>query len=338
MAVLFFEGFEAGSIPFLQNTGWVLNTGTISASPNRHLSGGRGGDYAITVTNGDTNNHISPLGAFDTTARWFTVYGFITLAGATYFTLWNDFTSHISIEVVTATGAVRIRRGYTNGTIVATSAGTITAGARLFEIECVVADAGGLVNVYVDGALVVAFAGDTQNGGSAGWNRMSFAATGSVIIDDCVVSTTQLPEDPFIFAFSPTGNMSVEGTPSVGSNWECVDEVPPNTTDYVTWTQHGEYDAYSHNGFGGLGYAPASVAAVKVVSYGTRDGNVSGLKNLLRVSGTNYLGAITGLQASTFYRGTDTVWDLNPATSAAWAFADIDSLGFGPAVNVSAEE
>lgn len=123
----------------------------------------------------------------------------------------------------------------------------------------------------------------------------------------------------------PTGAGGETGwTPNgAASNYQCVDEQPSDDdTTYVSAASAGLRDAYS---------VPASAPAGSIIyAVGVHatareaDAGPSELDTFLRIADSNYdAGAPAALTASyTRYRH---IWDLNPATAAAWLLADADA-------------
>lgn len=120
------------------------------------------------------------------------------------------------------------------------------------------------------------------------------------------------------------GNSS-QWTPSAGANWQCVDEVPPNSdTDYVETTTVGNKDTYAFENVTG------DPLAIQVCNY-CRKTSAAGasLAVVTRQNGTDYEGPTQGL-GSTSYDYVLQPYDTNPDTSAQWTQGQMDAGQWGP--------
>jgi hypothetical protein len=116
-------------------------------------------------------------------------------------------------------------------------------------------------------------------------------------------------------------------TPSTGTtHYTLVDEPTPNTTDLVSASGAGLKDSY---GFQDLMATTANVYGVQATNYAAKDNTGAvGLKNIMRISGTQYTGP-TAWYLSTTWTANRELWEKNPATSAPWAPADVNAAEFG---------
>ncbi len=114
-------------------------------------------------------------------------------------------------------------------------------------------------------------------------------------------------------------------TPSAGANWECVDEVPPNSdTDYVVSTAVGDRDTYTFEDITG------DPKAIQICIY-TRKEDASGasIAEITRQGGVDEDGPTHGL-GSTAYDYELQPQDVNPATSLQWTEAEVNAGEWGP--------
>lgn len=112
-------------------------------------------------------------------------------------------------------------------------------------------------------------------------------------------------------------------TASAGANWECVDEVTPDEdTTYVYTSTKNLWDSYNLQNSTGSGTISNVRAYVRI-----RNLSVAGLPAIipgLVIGGV----ARAGVQQeiTTSYADYYSDWAQNPATLAAWTWADIDAL------------
>lgn len=270
-------------------------------------------------------NFLSPPG---TSQYWpFRIYG----DGRT--------TLHLTIYGSNVSGAIQVRRGAGNGTLLAESApGVIQVDTwHHVEIRATIADSDGRCEVWVDGAKVIDFTGDTKNGGTASQpDSVGFwrANTGTMLISDIVISSASTPVGPAtVWLHLPDGDgdhTDLSQEPNSGANWEKVDENPPDgDTTYVYGDTDGEFDLYT------LDDLPAGtwdVLAIQTeIDARTDDGGARNLIPVLKTNGSEYRGTSTPVSAS--YDTYLEVWETNPDTAAAWTPAEVDALQAGVEVD-----
>jgi hypothetical protein len=339
MTVLLMEGFELNSQTALQSIGWTFSASgtwvTTAGLVHKDLAG-NGGTYACQFSNGGMV-HYTPT--FSTTARWASLaaYG-APQAGIVGF--YRAGTVQMTLAYNATSSKLELRRGTSSGTLVETS--TVTYNPYVLnwiEIELVAKEAasGGLCNVYLNRAAtpVIAFVGDCQNAASEDFEQLRFSGGNAIsgvsnaTIDDVFVSTTRLSGEMTIKIMVPTSNDVVTGTPSAGTNWQCVDEIPPTSGDYVEWVTANQ-DTYNQ---GGLGFTPLAVEAVKVSTFAARDGTITGIEGVLKTGGVSYYGTLrTGAAIGTYVTSED-VWSTNPNTATTWQAAEISGIKIGVRVS-----
>jgi hypothetical protein len=331
MAILYAEGFECGVAAALVTQGWSIAAASIGTTSAHKDMTTNGGLYAMASSNGNVNQ-FSPNPSFDsTTARWVSFAmsaggKFAFLLGATY-QMTLRFTQSSSVNV----GLLQLRLGNESGTVVATATTMIPAGVHWFEVELVAKEAagGGLCNIYVDQSStpIIAYVGDCRNAAADGFDRIGFGGgTGTIYLDDVVVSTTRIQKELYLKNCPATANDVVTGTPSAGTNWQCVDEVPVNTTDYVEWVAAGSQDTYSH---AGLGYTPQNILGVQVANYFARDGVVAGFQNVLKSGATTATSATNTVATIGTFTWKQTFWETDPDTSSTWTLSAVNAADFG---------
>ena len=127
------------------------------------------------------------------------------------------------------------------------------------------------------------------------------------------------------------GNYS-QFTPSAGFNWECVDEVPHDgDTTYVESATADHIDTYDMEELiADLAIDPTDlvVKAVQVCLTGRYEGVDAHLAPMLRSGTTDHEGTQMTM-ASSYYRLFAEMFSINPFTSAAWTYEEVDALEAG---------
>jgi len=136
------------------------------------------------------------------------------------------------------------------------------------------------------------------------------------------------PGTGYVVARVPTGAGTTTAlTPSTGvTNWSLVDEIPPNTTDYVFSGTPDTYDTYAKST--ALPASAISVIAVGGYHYALRDGIVvNNARHVVRTGGVDYFGVNTAV--STSYSAGLYTWNVNPGTLTEWTVAELNAAEVG---------
>jgi len=165
--------------------------------------------------------------------------------------------------------------------------------------------------------------------------RLRAPISGTSRFDDIYIANDSgPPNDGFIgdmkvHTVLPKGNGALFAwTPLSGSNWDNVEEIPPDDdTTYVHTAITTNKDSYDFNDAPTLAN---TVSGVIVNSYGRVNdpGAPSQVKGLTRHSG----GAITSgpaIDLGTQYRGHQTIFEEDPNASAPWIESTINAAEFG---------
>ena len=267
------------------------------------------------------------------------VTGFAAKSGASV-SFFGDsgVTQHITV-VITAS-AIEVRRGNASGTLLASvTTGLLHTDWNYYEVKATIADAGGIVQVRQNGnpTPVINFTGDTKNAGtSTNIDYVRLAGTSQGDFADWYILNTlgSAPNNDFlgdvrVHCLRPNGNGNY--SQYVGSdgnsvdNYLLTDESPFNTTDYVGSSTVGQKDSYT------LDNLPAGVTAVygvqEVAIVAKSDAGLASIKQLLRVSGTDYTTSAFALATS--YQEMVNLRELNPSTGVAWTPASVDGIEAG---------
>ncbi len=137
---------------------------------------------------------------------------------------------------------------------------------------------------------------------------------------DCIVETLY-----------PTGaGYHAAWVPSAGANFENVDDLGDIDEDgtYNSSAVQGAKDSFET---GNLLARPASTIKGVALHLTARKDWAGGriVKPMLRVGGADYLPSAAGLSLSEVYHGKQDIWEVNPATGAAWSESGVNGAEIG---------
>lgn len=252
-------------------------------------------------------------------------------------TLREGATTHIELESSTS-NVLQFTRA---GTIIGPSAPGPNEGTwGWIEVKVTIHDTAGTIECRLNGTVIISATSlDTRNGGTGIINEVivggtTASDTAAGYYDDLVIldTTGAAPHNDFlgdvgIYTLSPTAAGSVtQWTPSAGSNYACVDELPSNTTDYVEDSTAGHQDLYE---MGSIGSVTGTVHAVKVTAVAQKSDSGSTQLKLLAKSGATTSASAAKALAAASYTQVDNIWIADPATGVAWTISAVDALQAG---------
>jgi hypothetical protein len=255
---------------------------------------------------------------------------------------WLMAANELPLQVTTVVG------GSLLGT---TAAGLVPAGIYT-SVECyvLVHPSAGVVQVRVEGALVLNLTGITTRNASAGVNTWTSwwighgisAGNGVVDIDDLMLyddfdngdGVTDFLGDKIgecVFV-TGAGTTSAYTRNTGATNAECVDDaIPDDDTTYVASDTVAQTDTYAHGALtrivDGIVCVQVGICAKKP-SAGTR-----AIAGVVRSGGTDYPSG-TDLYLSTAYQIRVDPRPLDPDTGIAWVAADVDASEIGQTTTV----
>lgn len=251
-------------------------------------------------------------------------------------------TAQISLRI-NSDGTLDVVRGTFNGTLLGTTSSGITAGAYSYiEFKVVLHASAGTYAVRVNGSTVLSGSGaNTAGAGTTTWTEVQLITdgtagahrdTGTWDIDDLYVcdgsgsNNTDFLGAIRVKAIFPDGaGASTDFTPSVGANYENVDEASTDgDTTYNSETTVGDHDTYTFAALGIAGTVKAVQTNLMVRSAGAGSETIA---PMVRIAITDYQGTSTGV--STSYTDKMQVYEVSPATSVAWTTTEIDGAEFG---------
>ena len=210
------------------------------------------------------------------------------------------------------------------------------AGGTWYHIEIIYYcdNTSGGFEVYVNGELACTSGGynvDTQNGGSGTPNVLALEGdSGSWYFDDLALYTGGSPGTQIgpsrVITEMPTGDGALtDWTPSTGSRYTCVDEIGPNTTDYISDATVDHRNTFTKDALGVTGI----VRAVAVNYYAEKDDAATrSIRGSLRIGSTNH-DASVDQSMGVSYSYFEDIWEQNPDTSGDWTVSDVDAAEFG---------
>jgi hypothetical protein len=250
----------------------------------------------------------------------------------------SAITAHLSLNTSASGGSVELRRGAT--TLALSAVGVLPISTWVYlEMSATIADTGGTCVVKVNGVEVINFTGDTKNAGTNSTiDTLRLASNTSANVysyddlyicnDTGSVNNTFLGDVRVQTLLPTAAGASTQLTPSVGNNWDNVNDTPYVSTTYNSDSVSGHRDTYAMSdllsGTGTIFGVQDNILALK------SDAGAASIKAALKSGATVYydstvvLGAALG--ASSAVRETD------PATSAAWTPTNVNALEFGAEV------
>lgn len=321
MSRIFIDGFESG-----EHDMWDINAGAIVMSP---VGLPMDGDYCLDLV-GNTD-HLDKNIAVTNEMYFAFLYRPSAEDSVSMISLWDGTVWKIRLNRASSSNVIIFYRGGTQldaGTIALTVGGTY-----LIEFWCLIHGISGRMVVKVDGITDIDYTGDTEHLTGDKFNKVMLGYDTGVssypgaYFDNFIMDDSSWIGDTKIQALVPTGvGNSSDWTPSVGNNYACVDEIPPNDADYVSVNAVNATDTYITENLSG---SIDSIKCIQVQSRSRKEGIPipTNLKLITRVNGTNYLSGDKPVPSSMESRYN--LWELNPDDSQAWEEVDINAMEIG---------
>lgn len=269
MGAVFWESFDGYGTADLTQGRWNSTFASLGATaPVISAGTGRYGTQSLRINYTSSFGHtIYVRKTLPSSATWIVGMAFRTglLQDRDIFSVRESGSIQVDV-VLKENGTLQVTQ---NGTVLgstSTGAITITAGTFYFlELKAVIHNSTGSVVLRVNGqTLISATNVKTQTTGNA-W--ASELLLGNVRIQALYAGTPALPNDyDDVYILDATGpaphndflgdcrvvclrpvapDLS-EWTPTAAPNWECVNETPPNTTDYNQASTVGQRDRFQY--------------------------------------------------------------------------------------------
>lgn len=260
-------------------------------------------------------------------------------------TFYTGTTRQLCIQWATD-GTLNLRRTSASGTLLATSSGhPPIAPITWFYLEVkttLSTSVATVTTVRLNGQVVITYTGATS-GATAGVSKVGqqpanttwFRIDDAYVCDDVDATATQgRPNNDFlgdirVATLFPNGDGDSSGfTPSSGANhYSLVDEVPPNTTDYVSASVSGTRDLYT------VQDVPANVNkvyGVRSMSIATKsDAGAGSLKPLIKENGVATAEPPQGVAYPTWISLFGPNRFVRPSDGGLWTPSDITNLQIG---------
>lgn len=304
------------------------------------ISAGNGRRGTACLRLNSTGAYVSRVQAAH--ATWIAGFAFKVASlpgGYQAFLIFQDSsTVHVDIRIG-ADGTLRATR---NGTTLATSSNSLSAGAFYsIEAKVTIDDSAGAVEVRVNGSStgwINVSSQDTRNGANASANLIKLNGIGVINadFDDFYLNdgagsvNNDFLGDVRVDCYMPSGNGN--SSQLVGSdnnstdNYLLVDETSQNgDTDYVQSSTVNNKDTYA---FTDMSHTPASIFGTQLNMVTKKDDSgTRSICSVVRSGGTDYDGDTQAL--GTTYVDYRQIRETDPATSAAWTRTNLNNAEFG---------
>jgi len=212
------------------------------------------------------------------------------------------------------------------------------------EVKCKMATAGvGYIIVHLNEQEVVNYVGDTMYSGDDFFSQASFHFERygwNMLIDDFYIAGSEgaynndFLGDVRIDAINPNGAGNyTDLTPSAGANYECVDEVIVDESDYVEGIDVGDIDSYSYADVP-TDIDDTDIKGICIRNIAQRTAPADNIKidALIRTGSTDYNSA-SEMSLLDYWTGKDFIFEKDPSDSGDWTQAKINACEFGMEVS-----
>lgn len=286
---------------------------------------------ALLVTNGLSEVEL-PFGTALTSA-WIhmRLYQEAVTAGNSYISLRNADGTETEYRIdIDASGFWTVSRfkSATFTALATTSAAVCVNEAADIDIFYNRAISGGQFQIYKNGVSLMSFTGDTDTTSPVARIRFSGLTTNSREMNISQVIVTN--ESTIGWKLS-TLNVDAAGANSAWTGtFADVDEANYDAGDFIRTTTVGNITTLNTVDINAA-FSTFNVKAVVVAGRGSNDAGspVADIQTAVRSGGTNYFTANLGFPKTGADNSVQTVYETNPATSAAWSQAEANAVEVG---------
>jgi hypothetical protein len=334
MTIIYGTGFEAGSNEIVPAVDSFDRTQlAVIAAPAPHA-----GLYSMQINDGAGGINWVRFGDFSTSYTELYMSSWMQPDGtAKGLAIEFELTDNVLIGIRKDSGiGNQEAKGYVNGVLVETSATDWIQNYTLVEMYVKVASSGGRVLAKFNGVTVIDYIGNTKPTAATDIQYLRFSmdnGTGDWYrIDDITVKTDAFPGDIRYIDRVPDGDSAVTWTPSAGgTNFNLVDEVPPNDGDYVSTAVSANQDLYTVEDY------TLSSAISHIVQWIRANTSPAGgeIKSQVESGATTSEEESSGLGTTAEYLWR--ILETDPNTSAVWSKTGFNAALFGQESVVTAE-
>jgi len=231
-------------------------------------------------------------------------------------------TQHVSVVIGPTGSTWYVKRGGPTGTLLGSGGYASRITWYCVEVHVKIHDTTGFVVVRINGVEAINLTNqDTQNGGS-GYidNLYLFDNQYDALFDDIVIRDDTWPGVGGVYLLNPSADGDeTDWTPSAGSRYQCVDEIPPSFSDYIYTdaSSSGNQNSFQPDSAD----LPGDYVSIGVVAvYARAQLDIAGLgqlKTYLNSNGT--FGYGSGVSLSTSPLWVKAFFENDPDTSSPWA-------------------
>jgi len=319
MAREFIDGFEVGTSLWTGGTPTLVTASTY----------GMDGSYAVRV-DGNNNAIAHNVTARDAYYGAFMVYGTSDKVEVSFF---NGATQlGLIVSKSDDNGHICWNRGGSIGDDgnVCVDSGVSLTYSTMHRIQFYYlprTDSSGRAVVMLDGTTIIDFTGQTANTTAQITKIALWHYGGTWYFDNVIMDDSAYPGVTYIQGITVTGaGSNTTYTPSTGSNYTCVDEIPPSAVDYVYTDTANNIDTYTTSDVTGT-LGTIKVVQVQIVAFCTGSTATPKMDAVVRVSSAEY--SSTDIVLTTVPVEYVKVWELDPSTSVAWATSGINAMEIG---------
>ena len=213
------------------------------------------------------------------------------------------------------------------------SAEALTIGQTyLIEVYFSLADSGGRSVVKVDHIPWIDYTGDTKPGADTTidnvfWGASTAAANINGYYDNLIIADDWVGDKRILGRVVTSAGSSAQWTPSTGANWECVDEIPSDATNYNSVNIVDYLDLFTLEDLPATGIGDIHAVQVNAMAVSEGMATPQNLKLALKASTTIALSSDHLVPtAGTILPG---IWEVNPHTSNVFSIAEVNALEVG---------
>ncbi len=229
---------------------------------------------------------------------------------------------------------LRFERSFNGGTVLQTSSPCLNTSAWNYITGTIFVDNSGTWNIYCNGVQVLSGSGDTQAQVTAQVGGITLGSATTYWADSIWIlqhtgsfnnAHPGITSEQIVSAFFPVGAGNTTGlTPLAGSNWDNVDEAPPDGDTTYNSGASNALDTYTMNWTPLNGF---SIYAMRVSAWNRSVSGAQACNAILRIDGTDNHSAT--FNPTTSYAYNNGFWDNNPTSGLALDYGSLSTAELG---------